>query len=313
MPTSRSTISVIISTYNRANLLSEAINSLLKQSRIPDEIIVVDDGSTDDTSEILTKYSISIRAIVQENRGHPSALNTGIRAASGDLIAFLDSDDVLPEDSIALRATYLETHPDTLAVYGTAYMTDLQNNVRGWFRPPPLPNGKIFHHLVCRPVFPIHAVMLRRKAIEAVGYFDETLRVQHDLDYWARFGAIYPFASIDEIIAYYRVHDEMSVIKQADELNRKGIIVQERLIKLPAFDNLTPVQQARAYTSIGKKYLALGNNRQAQFWLKKAIQNDRANRNAYSMFAMSLLGNRMVSSLVNARRKVRGVIRKNRS
>lgn len=305
-----SSISVLIATYNRADLLPQALDSLLTQTRMPDEIVVVDDGSTDDTPELLKSYGNQLKVIRQENRGLPAARNAGLRAATGDFIAFLDSDDILPSDSLILRADYLEQHPEIPAVYGATYMTDLQNKVLGWFRPPPLPGGMIFDKLVCRTVFPMHSVMLRRATIEQVGDFDEQLRVQLDLDYWARYGAIYPFAAIDEVVAYYRVHDEMSVIRQADDLNRKGIVVQERLIELPAFKILTPKQQSRAFTSIGKKYLAIGDSSQARFWLNKAIQNDRTNRNAYSLFTMSLLGNQVVTTLINSRRKARELIRK---
>jgi len=302
-------VSVLIATYNRADLLPQALESLFNQTRVPDEIVVVDDGSTDNTPELLKSYGSQLKVIRQENRGLPAARNVGLRAATGDLIAFLDSDDTLPVDSIALRAEYLEAHPEFSAVYGATYMTDLQNRVLGWFRAPPLPSGMIFDELVCRTVFPMHSILLRRTSIEQVGDFDEQLRVQLDLDYWARYGAIYPFAAIDEVVAYYRVHDEMSVIRQADELNRKGIIVQERLIELPAFKNLSLKQQSRAFTSIGKKYLALGESENSRIWLKKAIQSDRTNRKAYSLFGMSLLGNQITSTLINSRRKAREFLR----
>src|SRR5574341_812790 len=114
------TVSVILATYNRATLLEEAVRCLLGQTRIPDEIVVVDDGSTDHTPEVLDCYGPPVRVVRQPNRGLPAARNTGLRAATGNLIAFLDSDDTLPLDSIERRASYLEAHPAAAAVYGAA-------------------------------------------------------------------------------------------------------------------------------------------------------------------------------------------------
>src|SRR5690242_12522755 len=91
----RLSVSVIIPTFNRAALVTQAIDSALSQTHAPDEIVVVDDGSTDATPELLAQYGPTIRVVRQENRGRSAARNAGIQNSRGDLILFLDSDDVL--------------------------------------------------------------------------------------------------------------------------------------------------------------------------------------------------------------------------
>src|SRR5947199_6506358 len=111
------TVSVIIPTYNRAALVDQAIDSVLSQTRAPTQIIVVDDGSTDQTAQLLDTYGSAITVITQRNAGPAAARNTGLRAATGDLVALLDSDDKLTPNSIERRAQVLEQHADYDAVY----------------------------------------------------------------------------------------------------------------------------------------------------------------------------------------------------
>jgi len=110
-------ISVIIPAYNREAYLAEAIESALGQTCPPEEIIVVDDGSTDHTAEIARSYGGIVRCTSQENQGAGAARNTGLKAAQGSLIAFLDSDDVWVEQKLDMQADWLHTHPETNMVF----------------------------------------------------------------------------------------------------------------------------------------------------------------------------------------------------
>lgn len=299
------TVSVLMSTYNRAHLLPEALDSLLAQSRLPDEIIVVDDGSTDHTQAVLAAYGPPVQTIYQENQGPPSARNTGLRAATGDLIAFLDSDDVIPPESIALRAEYLEQHPDVPAVYGAAYMTDMQNNVLGWFRKPPLPQGDLLAEMACRPVFPNHAYMTYRANALKVGFFDVSLHVQDDLDYWIRFAAVYEFAALDVPLAYYRMHDAMSIKTQAEDIIRKGIIAQQRAFEIPRFAQLTPQQQARVYSIHATQHALLGDSQMARHWYQQAIATHPRQLRNYGLWALTFGGRQVLQSVSNIYRSIR--------
>ncbi len=307
MPAPRLTVSVLMSTFNRADLLPEALDSLLNQTRPPDEIVVVDDGSTDNTPEVLARYPM-VTVIRQVNQGLPVGRNVGMRAATGDLIAFLDSDDVLPPESIQRRAEFLEAHPDVQAVYSAAYMTDMQNKVLGWFRPPPLPRGWIFAEAACRPVFPMHTIMLRRACIAQVGYFDEALRVCLDFDYWMRFTSLFALEAIDEPLAYYRVHDAMSIVAQSDEVRQKELLVRERAFAMPAFARLTPKEKARVYSVHGTQLLLDDQPGAARRWYGRALASAPTWPRPYLLLGMSLLGKRGVEMLGNLRRQQRGEV-----
>src|SRR5882724_669932 len=107
----RLSVSVIIPTYNRAAFVTVAVDSALNQTRVPDEIIVVDDGSTDETDRVLRQYGPPVRVVRQENRGRSAARNVGLSQATGDAVMFLDSDDLLMPRNIETCAQVLETHP----------------------------------------------------------------------------------------------------------------------------------------------------------------------------------------------------------
>lgn len=110
-------VSVIIPTYNRASLITQAVDSVLARSYRSVEIIVVDDGSTDETEAVLARYGHSIRFIRQPNLGRSEARNTGLEAARGTLVAWLDSDNYWHPGKLAAQVDYLERHPDTGLVF----------------------------------------------------------------------------------------------------------------------------------------------------------------------------------------------------
>ena len=301
----RLSISVIIPTYNRAGYLSQAIDCLLAQTRIPNEIIVVDDGSTDHTPDVLDRYGSTVEVIVQPDRMGPSAArNIGLKRASGDLIAFLDSDDFLPVTSIERRASILEANADVAAAYGGALMIDLTGKNLGWFRPPPFPRGMIFHELAARPVFPIHSVMFRRKCLDAIGYFDESLRLHEDFHFWARFGSVYSFEAIDEVLAYYRIHPETTIITKANVLVSEGIGVRERLFALPAFDRLSQQRKSRLFSVHGTDHVLSGKRIEAWRWYLRAIRTSPGSIRPYGLMLLSLIGPRAFSFVATTRHRL---------
>lgn len=119
--TQSNTVTVIVPTYNRARFVGAAIESILAQTRPADEVVVVDDGSTDDTQQALACFQDKITVVVQENQGVSAARNAGVRKASGDWVAFLDSDDEWNEDKLAHQFEGLSTFPDAVAHLTNCY------------------------------------------------------------------------------------------------------------------------------------------------------------------------------------------------
>jgi glycosyltransferase involved in cell wall biosynthesis len=302
-------VSVIISTYNHANLLPQAIDSLLNQTRVPDEIIVIDDGSTDNTPEVFEQYQESIIGIRQSNKGLAGGRNTGLRSAQGDLIAFLDADDYLPPESIEKRARCLEQNPEFKVVYCNALITDLQNHPIGLFtdaRPGPRPSGMIFVQLAQYNIVLVHACMFWRKCLEEVGVFDESLRSVEDYDFWLRMAAVYPFLYLDEPLVYYRVHDQMMTNKHEEEFNQNQLVVSQRIYDMPYFQHLPVRDKAIIYYKQGIKNMLLGEVAEARKRFLHSIQAHPLHPRAYALFGLTLLGKRIFVGVYGARQRVRG-------
>lgn len=176
-------ISVIVPTYNRANRIGNAIESILRQSVSVDEIVVVDDGSIDDTEARIATYGDSVRYIRQQNAGASAARNTGIRAASGDWIAFLDSDDSWHPQKIQKQLRAL--HESGASACCTGFDDDAGTAYINLVPEVPLGTSRFFQDgvdLVFRgnnhPL--IQSLLVRKSLITKLGMFDETLTVAED-------------------------------------------------------------------------------------------------------------------------------------
>ena len=194
-------ISVIIPTWNRADLLGRAIRSVLAQDLTPGELIVIDDGSTDCTPNMVRamadQVEVPIRLLRQENRGAAAARNRGIEAVRGELLAFLDSDDWWLPNKLALQATALATHPGHLISHTRElwYRGGCRVNQKRKHDPP---DGDIFAASLGLCVIGMSTVMARRELFARYGLFDETLPCCEDYDFWLRVGSREPFLRIDE-------------------------------------------------------------------------------------------------------------------
>ena len=189
-------ISVIIPTWNRAAHLANALQSVFAQTLPAAEVIVVDDGSSDDTRRLVRSQFPDARYIYQQNRGVSSARNTGIQAASGDWIALLDSDDHWFPDKLAQQCEQLHARPE----YKICHSDEI------WIRNgrrvnPGKKHAKYGGHIFrqCLPLCAISpsAVMIQRDLIDEVGLFDERLPACEDYDLWLRICARHPVLYID--------------------------------------------------------------------------------------------------------------------
>jgi glycosyltransferase involved in cell wall biosynthesis len=201
-------VSVIIPAYNAELYVREAIDSVLGQTFIDLEIIVVDDGSTDNTANIVGRVSDHrVRLICQGNKGVSSARNAGINNSAGQYLQFLDSDDLILPGKLAAQVPLLDADPDVGLVYSSfRYFYDDRCDLAPppWLRPP---SDDPYRELVAGSMFPCHAALLRRSAVTALGRFDEELDSGEDWDLWlrlARTGARFLFHS--DLLALYRQH-----------------------------------------------------------------------------------------------------------
>lgn len=206
MPTS---VSVVIPTYNPSEALREAIDSALAQTQPPREVIVVDDGSTVDTSWVPAAYGSRIRFLRKANGGPASARNAGCRLAVGDLIAFLDADDAWEPKKLAVQTAVFARHQDVGLVYGPVTRVDRDG------RPaleagasPYRPSGRIAEALFLKNVVPTSTVMIRRRCLDETGGFDEDPRLisVEDYDLWLRMAERYEAVCVEQPLVRYRLH-----------------------------------------------------------------------------------------------------------
>ena len=190
-------ISVIIPTYNRRNTLPRAVESVLNQTYKPIEIIVVDDGSTDGAKEMCSEMYPLVRYIYQANSGVSSARNTGIKSASGDWIALLDSDDEWLPDKLDRQVKLLQDNAEIRFCHTNEIW--IRNNVRiNQKKKHQKYGGNIFNKCldICR-ISPSSS-LFHTSVIKDVGLFDESLDVCEDYDMWLRITSKYPVLFLDQ-------------------------------------------------------------------------------------------------------------------
>jgi glycosyltransferase involved in cell wall biosynthesis len=200
------TVGVVITTYNHAHFLGEALASVCAQTRAADAIVVVDDGSDDDPAEVVARFR-GVRCIRQDNRGLAAARNAGLRASSTRYVMFLDADDRLEPRAIEEGLACFGRAPDSGFVYGGHLFVDRDGNKTGErFEPPG--ESAYLHLLRCNFIGMHGTVMYRRDVLEAIGGFDERLRRCEDYDVYLRIARQHPITGYPDLVAAYRLHGE---------------------------------------------------------------------------------------------------------
>jgi glycosyltransferase involved in cell wall biosynthesis len=202
-------VSVIIPTYNSAQYVAEAVGSALAQTYQPVEIIVVDDGSTDDTAALLGSFGDRIRYIFQKNQGVSIARNRGIAAAHGQLIAFLDADDMWLPKKLEIQVNQLDRDPSVGLLHADAFYLDGETNQRSRHsRPPTFREGNCYIPLFLGNRILISSVLVRRECLDKVGPFDEKISKAsvEDYDLWLRVARYFELGYSTEPLITYRLH-----------------------------------------------------------------------------------------------------------
>ncbi len=242
-------ISVIIPTHNRVHSIGRAVESVLQQTLPATEIIIVDDGSTDNTAALIRKRFPGCCYLHQQNQGVSSARNRGIAAATGEWLAFLDSDDEWMPEKLAMQTAALKHNPDIHLCHTEEIW------IRNGKRVNPMKKhakkgGWIFQH--CLPLCAISpsSVIIHRSLFEAVGLFDETLPACEDYDLWLRICAFYPtlFVEQPQIIKYGGHEDQLS--RRHWGMDRFRIQALEKIIAHP---ELPPADRQAAAGMLIKK------------------------------------------------------------
>lgn len=224
-------MTVVIPVYNMEKYVEEAVESVLRQTFRDFEVVVVDDGSTDRTPEVLRRYGSEIRVIRQMNAGGAAALNAGISEARGTWMAWLSADDVWEPRKLEREVEFISSHPEVALVYTDYTYIDARGRYlsREHF---PCPQGRtaVILKLIRRCFINGSSTLIRRDVFEQIGMYDEADRLTPDWDLWLRIALRYPIAHVPEPLVRYRIHGEQTSTR-SDRMERSAKRVVSRNVR----------------------------------------------------------------------------------
>jgi glycosyltransferase involved in cell wall biosynthesis len=283
-------VSVIIPTYNRSELLPRALDSVLNQTYKDLEVLVVDDASTDDTSEVVAAYESDprVRYLPQEeNQGVSAARNKGLAEARGEFFAFLDSDDEWLPPKLERQIQRFRELPDRVGlIYVGGTMVYEESTERAQ---RPAHRGEVYDQLLVENfIYPTSGVMIRRNVAHEVGFFDEQIPANEDWDYWLRVARKFEIDSLeDQLVRYFAGHrrDRKSLVAQ-DDLDARARLYQKHVIDMRRTRSAFPflMESARRHL-VPSSWDPAG----ARHLLWKAISHRPWAPEAYIKFIRSLL------------------------
>ncbi|RMJ06142.1 MULTISPECIES: glycosyltransferase [Marinobacter] len=259
-------VSVITPTFNRADYLPVAIDSVLAQTFGDFELIVIDDGSTDGTPELMKGYSNDsrVRYVQQPNQGQSVARNRGVAESVGDFICFLDSDNAWVETKLAASLRAFDENPQADVVYGDYVVIDAEGRELGINRMTRY-SGRITPMLICDNFVSMNTTMTRRHCFDEMGAFDSNDRLAEDYGLWLRFSTRYQFLYLPEVLGYYRVMEDQISSDKDSRFKANEELILEFLKAYPdALDSLEVRQGlSRFYHRKGRYELSVGRSRSA--------------------------------------------------
>lgn len=274
-------VSVLLPTYNRADYLRATIQSALDQTHPPYEVVVVDDGSTDSTAEVVRRLAEPrVRYVFQQNRGVSAALNTAFRASTGRYIALLGSDDLWLPSLLAEEVPIMDENPAVGLVYARAQGMDPQDRPMAQIlgAPDKFPGSTFKSLLYGDDVCGLTAVF-RREVVEQAGLWDESFVANEDWDIWLRMSLVTRFYFLDKVLARFRIHPGSLTGGKSDRFVQV-LRDRERLLdKVFSLPNLPPeASEVKAlayrnnYMDIGLRWLSVGNWRECLRYFGQAVR-----------------------------------------
>lgn len=289
-------ISIVIPTYNRACYISEAIESVIKQNCQHVEILIIDDGSEDDTCEKVKTFPAErVRYICKEHSGAAASRNRGIRESRGEFILWLDSDDVLFPQTLSMYLKLIKEYPDVDVFYGNLLVTDEKLRVWGkikyedWYgRNPELLSRMFFVNSI-----PNGGSIVRKKCFERIGMFDETFKRAHDYEFWTRLAPVAKFKKAEGWVLKWRWHSgnmssgSVNIDQSYDIKVVKSMLERYTLRELfPKinFDQMLPkTAEGLAYWNAAQRFIALKDFESALEYLQFSYQRYPSGPNTLEM------------------------------
>lgn len=282
------TVSVVIPAYNQSQFLGEAIRSVITQDYPDTEIIVVDDGSTDETPLVAAQFGERVRYIRQRNGGLSAARNTGIRAARGEYIALLDADDFWQPGFLPEVVRHLDNNHRLGAVHTGQKFVDRQGKPLYQYGVETVPDHRLYDRLLDGEFFGADSVLVRRECFDRVGLFDEELRGSEDWDMWLRVSREFRFAGIPKPLLNYRMHGDNMSADPSYMLRYQLRVVEKHFGKPEGPAASWPIDRQRSYATV-YRYAALGyyqrgDAQQGNHFLRLALEANPRLAQSLSLF-----------------------------
>lgn len=267
-------VSFVIPNYNHAAYLGDAIRSALAQTHPDVEIVVVDDGSTDNSREVVQQFGAQLRLVCQENAGLSAARNTGIRAATGDYIALLDADDLVEPTYAERLLAALAASPGADGAYcGFRFVDEHNRNLSRIERRTVAPD-KLYAALLNGNYWVPESLMARRSCYLERGEFDTSLRASEDWDVWLRFARHYTLVGIDDVLIRYRIVSGSMSSNPRRMLDNRLAVLSKHLGGPPADPGTSAKHEAyaRVYLRSAVEYSKAGESELAYQYLTNAVR-----------------------------------------
>lgn len=293
-------ISVIIPAYNMAELTVKAVESVLNQTYENIEIIVVDDGSTDNTRQRLISYAKDIKYVYKKNGGACSARNLGISLSTGEYIGFLDCDDTYLPKKVELCVDYLEKHPDFGFVHTAAYYVDRNDTILrtfshrrsrriGWIAKKLLPRNYICNS----------TPLVRRVCFEKTGLFDETIFIPADWDMWLRLAEKYQVGYMNTPLTLYRMSGSYILNNVEKSKQEEKLMLEKAFLRNPQIrSGFKKRLISDVYLRCAIYYLLIGRFQKAKQELGQAIAKSKTNFKAILLLGYFFISRKSLQFLI---------------
>lgn len=314
-------VSVLLPTYNRAAYVGQAIKSALDQTYADLEVVVVDDGSTDNTVEMVRSFTDGrVRFIRQDNKGISGALNTAFRASRGRYVAILNSDDLWLPELLEEEVPVLEANPDIGLVYARAQAMDTLGRPLGQvLGAPEKYRGQTFASLLYGDHVCGVTAAFRRELAEQVGLWDESLVANEDWDMWLRLSLVCRFRFVDRVLARFRIHpgNITGASHRFVQLSLDRVRILDKVFSRhdlpPGSLSMKPLAYRNVYVDVGLRWLSVGKWRDALRYFGMALQVSPCPLMTparifylivfYNFLSKRTWGTALVNTLVDLRRK----------
>ena len=279
--------SIIIPTYNRAGLLPNAIRSVLRQTFQDFELIIVDDGSSDNTEEVVAMvHNHKIKYIRHEsNKGGSAARNTGIMSAQGKYIGFLDDDDEWYSEKLQKQINKFRVLTDDFGLVYTGFsFTSMES---GEVSHPVIPSlkGHLFSNLLKNNILGSPTPLIKKVCFEKAGYFDETLPSIQDWDMWIRISKFYYFDFVPEILAKHYIHGNQISANLSTKIKGREILVRKYHQDLSGY----PLTYSNHLRQLGILHCLSKNGRKGRNYFLKSIRLNTLQKGVYFHLIFSFL------------------------